>query len=284
MRLTFFGKLILVVLGLVIVFFSVRNFAPDLYTRLTAMLKRGKAATPATPAPGASPAAATASGKGDFVTVPAGSFRSGADRKSVEVGAFRIHKTEVTNRAYQAFLAACAVGSECGPRELPHYWDDAGYLDTHLDFPVVLVSWGDASAFCRHGGGRLPTILEWEKAARGGDGRMFPWGDTLDFEIPNILGPEKHGDKNKAAKQIPTWAVTDPRYARDVSPHGVLGMAGNASEWTATASESEPNLMLTAGGSWDSWDFNDGRTYHRVPKNPTDRSSSVGFRCAADAR
>jgi formylglycine-generating enzyme required for sulfatase activity len=281
MRLTFFGKLILIVLGLAIVFFSIRNFAPDLYTRLAASLKRRPPAPPANATPGSSPAAAA---KGDLVTVPAGSFRSGSDRTERHLGAFRIAKTEVTNRQYLTFLGACAVGSECGPRELPHYWDDAGYLDTHLEFPVVFVSWGDASAYCRHTGGRLPSILEWEKAARGSDGRMFPWGDTLDFEIPNILGPEKHGDKNKAAKQIPTWAVTDPRLARDASPYGALGMAGNVSEWTATASENEPNLMLIAGGSWDSWDFNDGRAYHRVPKSPTDRSSSVGFRCAADAR
>jgi formylglycine-generating enzyme required for sulfatase activity len=78
--------------------------------------------------------------------------------------------------------------------------------------------------------------------------------------------------------------VTDSRYARDASPFGVLGMAGNVSEWTASASEDEPDLMLVAGGSWDSWELNDARTFHRLPKPPTDRSSSVGFRCASDPR
>jgi iron(II)-dependent oxidoreductase len=294
MKLTPFGKFTLVALGLAIVFFSVKNFAPDLYRRLTDIKMPGKSGTAAaTPASGtaststttsSSSSAPAAAPKGDFVSVPAGRFRSGSSGRETETAAFRIHKTEVTNRQFQAFLGACAVGSECGPRALPSYWDDAGYLDTHLDYPVVFVAWGDASNYCRHVGARLPTVSEWEKAARGEDGRMFPWGDALDFNIPNILGPEKHGDKNKAAKQIPTWAVTDPRYAKDASPYGVLAMAGNVSEWTASPSENEANLMLIAGGSWDSWDYADGRTYHRIPKNPTDRSSSVGFRCAADAR
>lgn len=57
-------------------------------------------------------------------------------------------------------------------------------------------------------------------------------------------------------------------------------MAGNVSEWTASASEEEPDLRLVAGGSWDSWELSDGRTYNRIPKSPTDRSSSLGFRCA----
>jgi formylglycine-generating enzyme required for sulfatase activity len=284
MRLTCLGKLILMVLGLVIVYFSLKNFAPDLYNRLPSLFGP-KAPSAATAAPGAPlPRASQSQRNGVFVSIPAGAFRAGSDQRSIELRTFLIQKNEVTNRDYQAFLAACAVGSDCGPRALPVYWDDAGYLDTHLDYPVVFVSWGDASSYCRFANGRLPTILEWEKAARSGDGRLFPWGDLPDPEIPNILGPDKHGDKNKAAKQIPTWSTTDPRYARDQSPYGILGMAGNASEWTSSASENEPNLMLIAGGSWDSWELNDGRTYHRVPKSPMDRSSSVGFRCAADAR
>ena len=57
-------------------------------------------------------------------------------------------------------------------------------------------------------------------------------------------------------------------------------MAGNVSEWTASASEEEPDLRLVAGGSWDSWVLADGRAYNRIPKSPTDRNSSLGFRCA----
>src|SRR5262245_2455920 len=173
MRLTAFGKLTLFLLGLAIIFFSVRNFAPGLYNRILELKNRKAQPAPADPArPGTTTTGTTTTGKKDepWVSIPGAGFR--------------IHKTEVTNRQYQAFLNACAVGSEGAPRQLPHYWEDAGYLDTHLDFPVVFVSWGEASSYCRHAGGRLPTSVEWEKAARGADGRAYPWGDTPDRNIP----------------------------------------------------------------------------------------------------
>ncbi|HEX2224585.1 MAG TPA: SUMF1/EgtB/PvdO family nonheme iron enzyme, partial [Thermoanaerobaculia bacterium] len=133
-------------------------------------------------------------------------------------------------------------------------------------------------------GSRLPSAEQWEKAARGSDGRAFPTGGALDPRAVNILGSDRRDEKNRALRQIPTWGVLSDEYARDRSPYGVLGMAGNVSEWTSSASEDEPDLRLAAGGSWDSWDLNDGRTYARIPKNPTDRSSSLGFRCASAAK
>jgi serine/threonine-protein kinase len=213
-----------------------------------------------------------------WVAVPGGLFDSGAEGTSVDVPAFRIQRAEVTNGEYLGYLDACPVGSQCGPRELPSYWDDRAYLETHLEYPVVFVSWSEANAYCRWAGGRLPTVFEWEKAARGKDGRDFPTGAALDPAHVNILGAD-HDRKLAAPKQIPTWAVTDPRYQRDQSPYGVLGLSGNVSEWTSTASEDEPDLRLAAGGSWDSWDLSDARVYHRLPKNPSDRSSSLGLRC-----
>ena len=214
-----------------------------------------------------------------WIEIPGGIFSSGQNQESVDVSAFKIRRTEVTNGEYEAFLAECAAGSSCGPREVPNYWEDEAYLDSHRNNPVVFVSWGDANAYCKWSGGRLPTIAEWEKAARGTDGREFPTGATIDAKAVNILGAD-HDKKDQAAKKIPTWAVDDEAYARDASPYGVLGMAGNVSEWTASTSPDEPDYRLAAGGSWDSWDLNDGRTYSRLPKSPTDRSSSLGFRCA----
>lgn len=238
---------------------------------------------PSTSSPAASERTAPPA-TGEWVAIPGGLFRAGSNQEEVDVQPFRIHRTEVTNGQYEEFLNECAAGSGCGPRELPSYWEDQSYLETRRDHPVVFVSWGDASAFCRWKGGRLPTVLEWEKAARGDDGRSFPTGGALDPAGVNILGSDRRDEKNRAPKQIPTWGVDQSDYARDQSPYGVLGMAGNVSEWTASASEDEPDLRLAAGGSWDSWDLNDGRVYHRLPKNPTDRSSSLGFRCASSSR
>lgn len=289
MKLTPLGKLLFFLIGLGLVVGALYRFVPPERQFWRAWLG-GKKAAPGTTStttsttPGTTPSSTarpSAAGAG-WVSIPAGRFAAGEDGAEAELAGFRIQRAEVTNRDYQAYLNACAQGSDCGPRDLPVYWDDTGYLDTHADYPVVFVSWGDASAYCRFAGARLPSSLEWEKAARGGDGRLFPWGETFDAQLTNILGTEHHDEKNKAPKQIPTWSTADARYARDGSPHGVLGMGGNVSEWTSTASPEEPNLMLVAGGSWDSWDGNDARVTHRVPKPPTDRSSSVGVRCAKD--
>lgn len=308
MKLTPLGKALVFLIGLGLVVTAVYRFVPpeqqpwrnwfgggsEASTAPTDAEERTGANT--APADGSSPAATSSSSSSpsgeqtasrsasEWLTIPGGLFRAGADQSEVDVQPFRIHRTEVTNGQYEAFLNECPAGSGCGPREVPSYWEDQSYLETRRDHPVVFVSWGDASAFCRWSGGRLPTIVEWEKTARGEDGRSFPAGGAIDPADVNILGSDRRDEKNRAPKQIPTWGVNDDQYARDQSPYGALAMAGNVSEWTASASEDEPDLRLAAGGSWDSWDLNDGRAYHRLPKNPTDRSSSLGFRCASSSR
>jgi serine/threonine-protein kinase len=283
MKLTALGKTLLFLIGLGLVVTALHRYVPaekQFWRRwLGGQGSRGETASTPTPAP----ASRERARPGEiWVAVRSGPFAAGEQGSAVDVAGFRIQRREATNRDYAAFLAQCAAGSDCGPRGLPTYWDDTGYLDTHLDHPVVFVAWGDAAAYCRWAGGRLPSIVEWEKAARGTDGRLYPWGETLDGERANILGPDRRDAKTRAPKQIASWAVTDPRYARDESPYGILGLAGNASEWTGSASPEEPNLMLVAGGSWDSWDYGDARATQRLPKPPTDRSSSLGFRCARD--
>lgn len=285
MRLTPLGKFLLFVVGLGLVVTAVYRFVPPEQLPWNRPRAAPSSPTPqqAEPSraeeprrePAREPATAPA-----WIEVRAGLFASGSEQNPVDVPAFAIQRDEVTNGDYGRFLSACPRGSACGPRELPSYWEDSAYLASHEDHPVVFVSWNDAAAYCKWAGARLPTALEWEKAARGTDGRAYPGGDLADPEAINILGTERRDEKSRAPRQIASWATSDPRYRRDRSPFGALAMAGNVSEWTASASPDEPDLRLAAGGSWDSWELADGRTYSRLPKNPEDRSSSLGFRCA----
>jgi formylglycine-generating enzyme required for sulfatase activity len=291
MKLTPLGKLLIFLIGLGLVATAVWKFAPSgLRERLREIRREGVAAAnrkpvdPRTSESASAAGEAAAASRGGWIEVAGGLFRSGPDAVSVDVPAFRIQATEVTNRMYARFLDDCPVGDICGPRDLPSYWDDSGFLTRRADHPVVFLTWADAAAYCLWAKGRLPTALEWEKAARGTDGRPFPSGSSVDPAAIHLLGSENRAAKARAERQLPTIAVTDPRYAGDRSPYGVLGMAGSVSEWTATAAEEEPSLRYAAGGSWDSWDLNDARAYTRIPKDPNDRSSSLGFRCAAPAR
>jgi formylglycine-generating enzyme required for sulfatase activity len=290
MKLTRLGKALIALIGLGLIAVAVYRYGPDSLTKWhratdgsapvgASAPSPGQTTVPSTKSPG--PAGGRRTAENRWIRIPAGGFLSGENRTPVTQGAFEIEEREVTNRDYQSFLNACAVGSDCGPRELPPYWEDADYLDTHLDHPVVAVSWTDADRYAHWANARLPTAQEWERAARGSDGREYPWGDESDPSRPNILG-SNHDAKAKAPRQIATWPVTDPRLAKDASADGLLGMAGNVSEWTSTSSENEPGLMIVAGGSFDSWDQTDARTWHRVPKRPSDRSSSVGIRLARD--
>lgn len=308
MRLTPLGKALIFLIGLGLVITAVYKFMPadKQFWRKWTGDGSGTATTDGPSNPGtATPGTQDTNGSGgpegltrregngqttggpsenkEWIRIPGGIFRSGENATEVDVSAFQIESHEVTNGQYEGFLQECPTGSNCGPRDVPSYWDDQTYLETRRDHPVVFVSWGDASAYCRWAGGRLPTLLEWEKAARSDDGRSFPSGEAIDPKGVNILGQDRHDEKNRAPKQIPTWGTDDPQYARDASPYGVLAMAGNVSEWTATASPDEPDLRMVAGGSWDSWDLSDARTYYSIAKPPTDRSSSLGFRCVKSA-
>ena len=288
MKLTPLGKFLIFLVGLGLVLVAIRRVLPPELSSWDKLLAKFRGvpstASPSKPneqraTPPSREAGPSSDGSGGWVRIPGGSFQPSGG-SGVDLAAFSLQRSEVTNADYQRFLDSCPVGASCGPRDLPSYWDDAAYLETHRDYPVVGVSWGDASAYCKSLEARLPTAIEWERAAAGSDGRGYPGGGVLDRAAVNLLGPDRHDEKNRAAKQIATWAVNDPRYARDQSPYGVLGMAGNVSEWTASASPDEPDLRLVAGGSFDSWDVTDAAVDHRIPKNPTDRSSSVGIRCA----
>ena len=155
---------------------------------------------------------------------PAAEYAPEADeapRHGVSCPAFAIGRTPVTNAEYGLFVEAA------GHRAPPH-WPGGAVPSGREQHPVTYVSFADALAFCRWAGGRLPTDAEWEKAARGTDGRIYPWGDE----------PESRGNTDGRVGHL--TAVGS--FPGDVSPFGCLDMAGNVREYTVG-----PNPGVTCG-------------------------------------
>ena len=163
-----------------------------------------------------------------MVNIPAGSFIRGSSegsgrtdeipREKIYVDAFSIDKFEVTNSRYLAFIAAT------GHKEPFNVYAEGSLFKVSgiEDLPVVQVTWHDAADYCQWVGKRLPTEAEWEKAARGTDGRIYPWGD----EEPTSL--HANYDHDWAGKDTLKPVGSQPQGA---SPYGVQDMSGNAREW-----------------------------------------------------
>jgi formylglycine-generating enzyme required for sulfatase activity len=158
----------------------------------------------------------------EFVPVPAGEFLMGSDEEDedarpvhrVRLAAFRMSRNEVTREQYARFMAATG-------RPKPGHWDHE--LFARPGSPVVGVTWDDAAAFCAWAGGRLPTEAEWEYAARGKDGRRYPWGS----EEP---------DKSRAVFHLDIgFGGTMPVGTANngASPFGIHDLAGSVFEWCA---------------------------------------------------
>lgn len=242
----------------------------------------------------------------DRVVVPAGPFTMGADAggepderpaHAVTLRAFRIDRTEVTREDYRR----CVRAGVC-----EGFYARPGWREPRA--AVTGVSWFMAVRYCRWVGGRLPTEPEWEKAARGADGRTYPWGNERPTRARAVFGQRMNVGEPAAVGARPEGA----------SPYGALDMAGNVWEWTASVydpyayahPEEEPtceralaaladlrrrNLWsftgamglpsvcerVLRGGAWNYWP--DGlRTTNRVHHPPTGRYPVSGFRCADD--
>jgi serine/threonine protein kinase/formylglycine-generating enzyme required for sulfatase activity len=177
-----------------------------------------------TPSPSAPPG---------MVYVPAGEFIMGSDEgdsheqpvHTVYLDAFYIDKYEVTNAQYRKCVEAGACDAPS-----PTYYDDADYAQ----HPVVLVSWDDAHDYCRWAGKRLPTEAEWEKAARGKDRQVYPWGNTFDGSKLNFCDKNcSHSWKDASVDDGYTHTAPVGSYPAGASPYGALDMAGNVREWVA---------------------------------------------------
>ena len=201
---------------------------------------------------------------------------------------FFIGQYPVTNAQYQRFV-------EAGGYDKRNHWSDEGWqrkqekkwTEPELwhdhewnqpDQPVVGVSWYEAEAYARWAGMRLPTEMEWEKAARGIDGRNYPWGNEFDSSKCN--SKEANLEGTSPVGQFPQGA----------SPHGALDMAGNVWEWTADWYDAYRGSVyklerfgttykVLRGGSW--FDGADAvRTTTRNSASPEFSFSTIGFRCA----
>jgi formylglycine-generating enzyme required for sulfatase activity len=204
--------------------------------------------------------------------------------REVWLDGYLIYKTEVTNAMY----ANCARNGSCGqPVSADSNLRNNYYNNpTYADYPVVHVDWYSASNYCQWAGGRLPTEAEWEKAARGPDGQLFPWGD----EAPT----------DQLANNNALFNDTTPigAFPAGASPYGVLDMTGNVWEWTADWYEadyysyapaenpqgpttSSVNQRTGRGGSWEWNHAVSSATYHDWWE-PYKSGSGVGFRCVLD--
>ncbi len=197
--------------------------------------------------------------------VPAGEFLYGPDNQHRSLPAFYMDKYEVTTKLYAQLMDATK-------RKQPEYWSEV-HLISDADRPVIGVTWEDADAYCRQYGKRLPTEQEWEKAARGTDGRKYPWGN----EEPTI----RHANYGKCCdwKGYAPLATVES-YEAGKSPYGIYNMAGNVWEWT-----SSNYVLLTKVVRGSSWVLTavDLRSAYRSDRNPSKKGDDTGFRCAQDA-
>ena len=192
----------------------------------------------------------------DGVRVPAGWFLMGSAERDGRIGfeigvdefpqrktyvrSFYIDRYEVTEARYLEFLIVT------GSKKYPGYWKEAGRADHfpegYGNYPVSDVDWHDARSYCRWAGKRLPTEAEWEKAARGTDGRLYPWGNRFEPGRANTLETSAvyPSPEGQASYEVKGWKAPVGSHPEDISPYGVYDMAGNVKEWTATGYQSYP--------------------------------------------
>lgn len=186
--------------------------------------------------------------------------------RRVGLEAFYIDRFETTNREYKEFVDETGYLPSDTTDYLKGWTENGTYPEWAENFPVVWVSREDARAYSIWRGKRLPTEMEWEKAARGEDGLYYPWGD---------LHPKRETTNISTERLEP--AGNRPL---DISPYEVYDMGGNVAE--LTSSETSEGRAVTKGGSITSISRN-CRTYGRaLVRDSGFRSESLGFRCAAD--
>lgn len=194
----------------------------------------------------------------------------------VSTKSFRIDKYPVTKAQYARFIRATGYRA-------PRYWKDSEYPEGEEGFPVTYVSWYDAKAYADWVGKRLPTEAEWEKAARGVDGRRYPWGDQFETDHCNWF------ESSSGGRLTPVGS-----FPLGISPFGAHDMVGNVWEWVEDWYQPYPGSLyqsnqfghkrkIMRGGDARATDESSLRCSCRNHAEPEERYSNVGFRCACDA-
>ncbi|MGZ8382846.1 MAG: formylglycine-generating enzyme family protein [Nitrospira sp.] len=234
---------------------------------------------------------------GGMVLVPAGPFLMGSDpqkdraagpqelpQRRVYLDGFKIDRFEVSNVEYLRFVLGTGA-------EWPKFWRENPFPEKAALHPVINVSWYEADTYCRWARKRLPSEAEWEKAARGENAPIFPWGNEPAGWIKSNIA---HPGSKRGFKYPPLANVT--RYDKGVSPYGVYQMAGNVSEWVADwfdpgyyrqgvdvnpQGPKTGDMKVFRGGSWNE-DPEVARSAGRNAGQPGRQSYLTGFRCASD--
>ncbi len=204
-------------------------------------------------------------------------FEAEAPQRFVDLEAFWIDRTEVTNAQYKKFLDA---NSDHPVPYLDEEWarqynwdeEERTYPEGRANHPVVLVTWYDADAYCRWREVRLPTEAEWERAASWDPEeekeRKYPWGDEFDKDKCNI-SESGIGETRLVGEYSP----------KGDSPYGLADMAGNVWEWVADWYDEVKVEKVLRGGSWTS-SQNSARSSRRFYFEPVNYNDNIGFRCA----
>jgi formylglycine-generating enzyme required for sulfatase activity/DNA-binding CsgD family transcriptional regulator len=240
-----------------------------------------------------------------LIYIPAGEFRMGSSRTEdaqafqeelpqhlVYLDAYWIDQTEVTNAQYAMCVAdsdACTKPANSYSLTRSSYYENSQYAN----YPVIFVSWSQAAAYCAWAGRRLPSEAEWEKAARGPEGRIYPWGNAFDGTLANYCDINCQTDW-KDSRFDDGYVDTSPvgEYQDGASMYGVLDMAGNVYEWVADwfasydqVPQSNPTdpasglEHMIRGGSWGD-DPTHIRSALRSHINADNWMDFIGFRCA----
>jgi formylglycine-generating enzyme required for sulfatase activity len=265
----------------------------------------------------------------EMVLIPAGFFIRGCEspdlycqedpetwitltvpKREIHLSDFYIDKYEVTWGQWWECMSAgvcqCQYASPSSCQWKP-FWEQAWPRLELTDFerlPVTSVSWIEADAYCRWRGKRLPTEAEWEKAARGTDGRRFPWGNEIPTECDEVNARYRKGDGITCENYRGGMTLPVDWFTLDVSPYGVVGMGGNAQEWVndyvdgdyyAEAPDTDPpgpaesdvpgsNLSwrILRGGAFDAT-----LDYYHIGRRGMadegyDQKGNASFRCASD--